>query len=144
MSRPSTSELDLSMLPNVICALDLETSGPNALKTDLTDLAVVDLKVYTWDEQQKGYLPGSYDLDSLLGGWRRETWYTLLRRVTNKTAIKLYQEIIGFVLTTYQPCKRINNFACSIVITPITLLILEITYKIVYYIFDQDHLKNSR
>src|SRR5260221_7107550 len=61
MSRPSASELELSTLPKVVCALDLETSGPNAIKPDRADLAVVGLKVYTWDGQQKGYLPGSYE-----------------------------------------------------------------------------------
>jgi 3'-5' exonuclease len=61
MSRPSSSELDLSTLPRIVCALDLETSGPNAIKPDRANLAVVGLKVYTWDEQQQGYLPGPYE-----------------------------------------------------------------------------------
>jgi hypothetical protein len=62
MRRPSASEeTDLAALPKVVCALDLETSGPNALKPDRADLAVVGLKVYTWDEQQQGYLPGPYE-----------------------------------------------------------------------------------
>jgi hypothetical protein len=58
---PASKELDHSQLPKVVCALDLETSGPNALKPDRADLAVVGLKVYTWDEQQQGYLPGLYE-----------------------------------------------------------------------------------
>lgn len=61
MRRASASELDLFTLPKVVCALDLETSGPNAIKPDRADLAVVGLKVYTWDGQQKGYLPGPYE-----------------------------------------------------------------------------------
>jgi hypothetical protein len=61
MSRLSASELDLSALPKIVCALDLETSGPNAIKPDHADLAVVGLKTYTWDEQQKSYLPGPYE-----------------------------------------------------------------------------------
>jgi hypothetical protein len=61
MSRLPASELDLSTLPKVVCALDLETSGPNAIKPDRADLAVVGLKVYTWNEQQQGYLPGPYE-----------------------------------------------------------------------------------
>jgi len=61
MSRPSASELDLSVLPKVVCALDLETSGPNAIKPDRADLAIVGLKTYNWDEQQKCYLEGPYE-----------------------------------------------------------------------------------
>lgn len=61
MSRLSAKALDLSTLPKVVCVLDLETSGPHAIKPDRADLAVVGLKVYTWDEQQKCYLAGSYE-----------------------------------------------------------------------------------
>ena len=72
MSRPSASELSLSTLPKVVCALDLETSGPNALKPDRTDLAVVGLEVYTWDEQQTGER-GASNGCTTLGGGRLET-----------------------------------------------------------------------
>ena len=55
------SEQSQFKYPEVVCALDLETSGKDALKPDRADLAVVGLKVYTWDELQKGYLPGLYE-----------------------------------------------------------------------------------
>jgi hypothetical protein len=61
MSRPSASALDRSTLPQVICVLDLETSGKHALAPDRVDLAVVGLKVYTWDGQRQAYLPGPYE-----------------------------------------------------------------------------------
>jgi len=32
----------------------------------------------------------------------------------SKTATKFSQGIVGFVLTTYQPCKRTNNFSRSV------------------------------
>ena len=49
MSLLPASEPSLPRFPEVVCVLDLETSGPNALKPDHADLAVVGLKVYTWD-----------------------------------------------------------------------------------------------
>src|SRR5260370_1943452 len=61
MRQPSSSEQDFSKLPKVVCVLDLETSGKDALKPDRADLAVVGLKVYTWDGQLKAYLPGLYE-----------------------------------------------------------------------------------
>lgn len=61
MSLSPSSASGLSKFPKVVCVLDLETSGPNPLTPDRAILAVVGIKVYTWDEKQKGYLPGLYE-----------------------------------------------------------------------------------
>jgi hypothetical protein len=61
MSQSRAPKRDLSQVPKVVCVLDLETSGKDALKPDRADLAVVGLKVYTWDAQQENYLPGPYE-----------------------------------------------------------------------------------
>src|SRR5262249_30553711 len=61
MRKSRTSKLDQPQVPKVVCVLDLETSGKDALKPDRADLAVVGLKVYTWDAQKKNYLPGPYE-----------------------------------------------------------------------------------
>lgn len=59
--KPLALEQSQFKFPEVICTLDLETSGKDALKPDRADLAVDGLKVYTWDEQQQSYLPGLYE-----------------------------------------------------------------------------------
>jgi hypothetical protein len=59
--KPLLPQQNQFKFPEVVCTLDLETSGKDALKPDRADLAVVGLKVYTWDEQQQSYLPGSYE-----------------------------------------------------------------------------------
>ncbi len=58
MKRSSASKPNLPKLPEVVFALDVETSGKDAFKADL---AVVGLKAYTWDMRRKAYLPGPYE-----------------------------------------------------------------------------------
>ena len=58
MRQSHASKLDLSQVPKVVCALDLETTGKDANRAEL---AVAGLKVYTWDAQREGYLPGPYE-----------------------------------------------------------------------------------
>lgn len=59
--KPLALEESQFKFPEVVCALDLETSGKDALKPDRADLAVVGLKVYIWDEQEHSYPPGHYE-----------------------------------------------------------------------------------
>jgi hypothetical protein len=59
--KPLALEQSQFKFPEVVCALDLETSGKDALKPDRADLAVVGLKVYIWDEQEHSYPPGHYE-----------------------------------------------------------------------------------
>lgn len=59
--KPSVSGQSQLKFPAVVCTLDLETSGKDALKPDRADLAVVGLKIYTWDGQRQSYLPGPYE-----------------------------------------------------------------------------------
>jgi len=58
MGRSFATNLDVSLLPKTVSSLDLETSGKDVRKAKL---GVAGLKVYTWDEQRKEYLPGPYE-----------------------------------------------------------------------------------
>ena len=58
MRQSHTSKLDLSQIPKVVCALDLETTGKDVNRAEL---AVAGLKVYTWDVQRESHLPGPYE-----------------------------------------------------------------------------------
>ena len=61
MNSSSASLSKTLELPAAICVLDIETSGRHSKMPDRADLAIVGLKVYIWDEQQKSYLPGAYE-----------------------------------------------------------------------------------
>jgi hypothetical protein len=61
MSSSSASAPGLSKFPETVCVLDIETSGRHSRMPDRADLAVVGIKFYTWDKQQKAYRPGSYE-----------------------------------------------------------------------------------
>ena len=102
--------------PLVLVCLDLKSTSHNLI----SESGVFGVNILA--EQDQWLIPSlcstnSRQILTLPRFWRvgEEKSGTLYEGESpSKTATKFSQGIVGFVLTTYQPCKRTNNFSRSV------------------------------